>query len=43
MLAAVESGDAEKVAEIIRQDPGFNVNMDHGYGYLFAPCLPRRQ
>jgi len=35
MLAAVESGDAEKVAEMIRQDPGFNVNMDHGYGYTF--------
>jgi len=27
MKAAVESGDAKKVAELIRQDPGFNVNM----------------
>ena len=28
MLAAVESGDAKKLAELIRQDPGFKVNMD---------------
>jgi len=28
MKAAVESGDAKKVAELIRQDPGFKVNMD---------------
>ena len=28
MLAAVNSGDAKKLAELIRQDPGFNVNMD---------------
>ena len=27
MKAAVESGDAKKVAELIKQDPGFNVNM----------------
>jgi len=27
MLAAVNSGDAKKVAEMIRQDPGFKVNM----------------
>ena len=27
MLAAVESGDAKKVAELIREDPGFKVNM----------------
>ena len=27
MLSAVESGDAKKVAELIRQDPGFKVNM----------------
>ena len=34
MLAAVESGDAKKVAELIRQDPGFNVNMAlDGYGF----------
>jgi len=31
-LAAVKSGDAKKVAELISQDPGFKVNMDHGYG-----------
>ena len=28
MLAAVEKGDAKKLAELIRQDPGFDVNMD---------------
>jgi len=28
MLAAVMSGNAKKVAEMIRQDPGFKVNMD---------------
>jgi len=28
MLAAVESGDAKKVAEIIRLDPAFTVNLD---------------
>ena len=27
MRAAVKSGDAKKVAELIRQDPGFKVNM----------------
>jgi len=27
MLAAVQSGDAKKVAEMIRQDPDFDVNM----------------
>ena len=27
MLAAVQNGDAKKVAELMRQDPGFNVNM----------------
>jgi len=32
MLAAVESGDAKKMAEMIRQDPYFKVNMDHGAG-----------
>jgi len=32
MEAAVKSGDAKKVAELMRQDPGFNVNMDHGSG-----------
>ena len=29
MLAAIEKGDAEELAELIRLDPpGFNVNMD---------------
>ena len=27
MLAAVKEGDARKLAELIRQDPGFDVNM----------------
>jgi len=33
MLAAVEKGDARKVAEMIRQDPGFDVNeVQDGFG-----------
>jgi len=33
MLAAVINGDAKELAELIRQDPGFNVNMVvHGDG-----------
>ena len=36
MLDAVKSGDAKKVAELIRQDPGFKVNMDHEYGYTLV-------
>ena len=32
MQAAVDGGDAKKLAELIRQDPGFKVNMDHGDG-----------
>ena len=32
MRAAVESGDAKKLAELIRQDPGFKVNQQDGYG-----------
>ena len=32
MLDAVESGDAKMLAELIRQDPGFKVNTDLGYG-----------
>ena len=27
MLAAVEEGDARKLAELMRPDPGFDVNM----------------
>jgi len=41
MLAAVKSGDAKKVAELIRQDPGFKVNMDqdgNGYTLLHYAC-----
>ena len=38
MLDAVWSGDEKKVAEMIRQDPGFNVNMDHGDGYTLFHC-----
>jgi len=30
MQAAVAIGDAQKLAEMIGQDPGFDVNMDHG-------------
>ena len=45
LLAAVESGDAKELAELIRQDPGFNVNMDHGYGWtlLYYACLDSRR
>jgi len=32
MLAAVMSGDAKNLAELMRQDPGFNVNMNLGWG-----------
>ena len=42
MLAAVNSGDAKKVAEMIRQDPGFKVNMDqdeYGYTLLHHACV----
>ena len=44
MLAAVKEGDVKKVAEVIRQDPGFNVNMDHsgdglGRTLLHSACL----
>jgi len=41
MLAAVEKGDARKLAELIRQDPGFDVNMDYGSGdtLLHRACI----
>jgi len=42
MLAAVESGNAKKVAELIREDPGFKVNMDqdgNGSTLLHYACL----
>ena len=33
-MAAVESGDVKMLAELMRQDPDFNVNMWlDGYGY----------
>jgi len=41
MLAAVESGDAKKVAELMRQDPGFNVNKlldEYGLTLLYDAC-----
>jgi len=41
MLDAVRSGDAKKVAEMIRQDPGFDVNMDqdgNGHTLLHFAC-----
>ena len=41
MKAAVESGDAEKVAELMRQDPGFDVNRDvdgGGWTLLHHAC-----
>ena len=33
LLDAVQRGNAKKLAELIRQDPGFKVNMDHGAGF----------
>jgi len=42
MLAAVKDGDANKLAELMRQDPGFNVNMavdEIGHTLLHYACL----
>ena len=42
MEAAVKSGDARKVAELIRQHPGFKVNMAvdwDGDTLLHLACL----
>ena len=42
MLAAIEKGDAEELAKLMRQDPGFDVNMAlDGYGrtLLHHACL----
>jgi len=42
MLAAVGKGDAKELAELIRQDPGFDVNMDQdedGWTLLHYACL----
>jgi len=33
MLAAVKNGNVKELAELMRQDPGFDVNMDHGHGF----------
>ena len=41
MLAAVESGNAKELAELMRQDPGFDVNMgldDSGSTLLHFAC-----
>jgi len=41
MLTAVEKGDARKLAELIRQDPDYNVNMvldDDGFTLLHHAC-----
>jgi len=37
MKAAVLKGDAKKLAELIRQDPGFNVNMELSVGAGWTP------
>ena len=43
MLAAVLSGDVEKLAELMRQDPGFDVNTEHrrGHTLLHQACTER--
>jgi len=40
MLAAVERGDVKELAELMRQDPGFNVNKQDGDGWtlLHSAC-----
>jgi len=41
MLAAVKSGDAEELAELIRLDPGYEVNAqdEDGWTLLHQACL----
>ena len=41
MLAAIKNGDLKEVAELIGQDPGFDVNMEQGDGrtLLHHACL----
>ena len=41
MLAAVINGDVKELAELMRQDPGFDVNLDHGDGFtlLHYACV----
>ena len=43
MLAAVRNGDAKTLAELMRQDPGFNVNKQDGSGVtlLHEACQGR--
>ena len=41
MLASVKKGDAKELAELMRQNPGFDVNMDqngNGYTLLHHAC-----
>jgi len=38
MEAAVKKGDVKELAELMRQDPGFKVNMDHGF---YFACFGR--
>ena len=41
MLAAIDEGDVEELAELMRQNPGFKVNMDqdgNGYTLLHYAC-----
>jgi len=43
MERAVKEGDAKKLAELIRQDPGFDVNTEHrrGHTLLHQACTER--
>ena len=46
MLAAVKRGDSKELAELMRQDPGFKVNMKLdgiGFTLLHYACLDRRR
>jgi len=45
MLAAVEKGDAKKLAELMRQDPGFDVNKEDGHwrSLLHHTCYDSRR
>jgi len=46
MRAAVENGDAKKMVELMRQDPGFNVNMSQdgdGWTLLHVACYENRR
>ena len=41
-MVAVESGNAKDLAELMRQDPGFDVNMEQdggGFTLLHNACL----